>query len=137
MDGLVLKTETNGIRLYENLMALPRAWVQPKDTPPGQQVMPARIQYWRPNRVEVEATGPGVLWLAEIAYPGWRVSIDGEQAQLLDTELLRGVRLEPGIQRVEFIFVPTSLYLGLGLCLAAVLLVILSSRIRYIRSWQL
>ncbi len=39
MDGLVLKSEFDGIRLYENLQALPRAWVQPENLPLGQQAL--------------------------------------------------------------------------------------------------
>jgi hypothetical protein len=134
VKGLEIRANINGIRLYENMQALPRAWVQPVNTPPGQQATPARILDWRPDRISVEASGPGELWLAEIMYPGWRAFIDGEEAHLSDTELLRKVQLEPGMHRIDFVFVPTSLYMGLGLCLVGVLFIILPDRVALMRS---
>jgi uncharacterized membrane protein YfhO len=64
----------------------------------------------------VEAEGPGLLVLAELAYPGWRVQIDGKPGELyLVAGMLRGVQLGPGRHEVVFAFRPLSLYLGLGL----------------------
>jgi len=116
VDGLVLRSEFNGTRLYENLKVLPRAWVQPVESPPGAKAIPAKITNLQPNRISAQATGPGLFILSEISYPGWRAFVDGASAPVETVaSLLRGVRLEPGSHQVEFIFMPMSLYIGLAL----------------------
>jgi uncharacterized membrane protein YfhO len=53
--------------------------------------------------------------LSEIAYPGWRVRVDGQAAPMKPViGLLRGVELPPGAHRVVFRFVPLSVMLGLA-----------------------
>jgi hypothetical protein len=66
-----------------------------------------------------------VLLLAELAYPGWRVRVDGESAPLeLGASLLRGVALDAGVHQVVFDYRPLSLYLGLALGVVALLFVL-------------
>jgi uncharacterized membrane protein YfhO len=73
---------------------------------------------WTPNRIRITAEGPGRLVLSELAYPGWRVEIDGDPAALrTESELFRAVDLSPGVHEVQFTFRPASLLAGLGITL--------------------
>jgi hypothetical protein len=59
-------------------------------------------------------TDPGLLILSDTYYPGWKVTVDGQPAQLLRTNYaLRGVYLSTGKHQVVFRFAPHSLQLGL------------------------
>lgn len=121
-EGLALRARFGDTRLYENLHALPRAWVQPSGAPPGWEARPVEALEWAPNRLEVQAQGPGRLVLSEIDYPGWQAWVDGERRPIAALAgLLRAVDLEDGAQRVVFVFRPLSLYLGLALSLVGAL----------------
>ncbi len=94
-------------RLYRNTCVLAPAWVQPPDAPPGKDAIPlpeAAVQ-WTPNRITVQAEGPGLLVLSEVAYPGWQVRVDGLPAPLLTPAgVLRGVLLPAGRHEVVFVY---------------------------------
>ena len=128
-QGLELRGRFGETRLYENLQVLPRAWVQPSDTEIGTDAQPVDDIEWSPERIEIVADGPGLLVLSELNYPGWRVQIDGESAQIQEVgQLLRGVILKPGRQKVIFHFLPASLFWGASLCLLGIGLCILIYR---------
>lgn len=113
-EGLALRARFGDTRVYENLAARPRAWVEPALSQKDQSWTAVDSLQWSPNRIEIEARGPGLLVLAENAYPGWRVVVDGEPAALVAVEgVHRGVYLEPGRHRVVFTFFPLSLALGM------------------------
>jgi hypothetical protein len=121
VDGLLLETQFGSTRVYRNLLARPRAWLEPASASIQQ---PAIIE-WRPDRIEIQAQGPGLLVLSEIAYPGWKVEVDGT-ARSVETYdgLLRAVSLSSGEHRVVFTFRPASLNWGLaGFAIAALCLV--------------
>ena len=83
----------------------------------------ARIVSEGPNRVDVEARCDSVcvLRLADCAYPGWEVWVDGARERMLLCDyVFRGVRLTPGRHAVSFRYRPTSFRLGLFLSLLAV-----------------
>ena len=103
-------------RLYENNRALPRAWVQPVDGQMGENIRAVDSLTMTPDRIGVQARGPGLLVLSEVDYPGWEVLVDGRSAHKeVVAGLLRGVKLSPGEHQVEFVFRPLSVYLGLAL----------------------
>lgn len=123
--GLTLLDRFGRTRLYENQRALPRAWVQPPASNLGEDDSPVDDIIWSPNRIQIQARGPGLLVLSEIAYPGWSVWVDGRRQPLLTPGgILRGVELASGEHRVEFLFRPLSLYLGLSLSLLGSLLLV-------------
>ena len=102
-----------GVWLYRNTQARPRAWVE---TSSGWR--PTAGVQWTPNAVTVRASGPGKLVLSEIAYPGWRVSVDGHPVESeVAHEVLRAVPLPVGEHVVVWRFRPRDLYLGLVLAL--------------------
>ncbi len=143
----------DGVYLYENVWALPRAFVVGRVTsvdsleealawlddhdpareavveggparegPPG--VRAATLLRFTPNRVVVEAVGPGLLVLADPWSAGWRATVGGEPVPVYPTDAaLRGVYLPPGSHRVVFTYRPPGLFPGLALSLLALLLV--------------
>ncbi|HEY9088390.1 MAG TPA: hypothetical protein VIO36_09505 [Anaerolineaceae bacterium] len=124
VDGLVEVEKFDNVRVYRNVLVQPRAWVE------GGAVKNRIIQ---PNRITLQASGPGRLVLAEIAYPGWQATVDGQRARMETAGLLRAVTLEAGDHTVEFLFRPWRVYAGLGLSLAGIVCVILLSCWRKVR----
>jgi hypothetical protein len=75
----------------------------------------AEIVEYEPERVvvEAEADRAGELVLTDLHYPGWKVEVDGEPAELHRVNyLLRGTSLPPGRHRVEFSYAPASYRIG-------------------------
>jgi hypothetical protein len=123
VKGLQLEQQFVSTRLYRNLEALPRAWVQPGNSVLGESVQPVELLSWNPDRISLHVAGPGILVLSEVMYPGWQAQIDGKPAPIIvEGGLLRGLQLGVGEHEVVFSFHPTSLDLGAALCLAALLL---------------
>jgi len=81
---------------------------------------PATLERRSPERMQVRAQGPGLLVVGEHFDPGWRASIDGRAAPVLETDLAAlGVVLPPGPATVELRFVPRGLVPGLWAAIAA------------------
>jgi hypothetical protein len=122
VDGLAPLGERGGVHLYRNEQAFPRAFVAPdKDGWERENVREARVARWTPNRIRVEAQGPGLLVLSEVYDPDWRVQVDGRPAQLLRVAgILRGVRMEEGPHQVTFAYWPSGLTAALVLTVAGV-----------------
>jgi hypothetical protein len=73
--------------------------------------------------LEVEAAADGLLVLSEVAYPGWRVSVDGVRAPVVRANYtLRAVCVPAGTHRVTFSFLPGSLVAGAAISALAWLL---------------
>lgn len=120
-DGLQLVRRFGDTRLYQNRQALPRAWIQPESMLPGQQYRPVQRLEWRPGWVKIQTTGPGLVVLAEVAYPGWRAWVNGKPAEILPVAgALMGVVVAAGTQQIEFAFLPFSPVIGLLLALLGI-----------------
>ena len=78
----------------------------------------ASITRYTPDRVEVEATGPGELILTDLAYPGWEVTIDAEPVTADSAggetadRVLRSVRLPDGPHVVVWSYRPSGVRIG-------------------------
>jgi hypothetical protein len=126
--------QENGTYIYENLGALPRAFiVQDAEVQQysvlntkearmnvGRQASTngVKIVTYAPNQISlaVEMEEPGILILSENYYPGWIAYVNGiEQPMFEAYGLLRGLRLEKGQHRIEFVFEPRSLALGISI----------------------
>jgi len=119
--GLSHETTTEGILIYRNEVARPRAWVE-SGTSAGTSVSPVASIERTPNWVEVRASGPGTLVLSDPMYPGWRASLDGADVPIEPySGVLRAVSVPAGEHTVRFHFVPLSLVIGLAIALAAAL----------------
>jgi hypothetical protein len=126
-DRLNLLAQYGESRLYENLEWMPRSWVQTSGPDLRESSRNVNSIHWNPDRIELTASGPGLLVLSEIIYPGWRVLVDSKEAQVETVAgLLRGIRLEQGNHEVIFLFRPVSLYAGIMIGVFALLLVVLS-----------
>ena len=105
---------------------------------PGTRVAGSRVEIVgrRPGwlLLEAEAAADGLLVLSEVYYPGWRALVDGRQVPVYRANYtLQAVPLTAGRHRVELLFDPGSVKVGLaisGLTLAASLAILLWSRRR-------
>ena len=115
VPGLIQVARFGETRIYENDHVYPRAWVQGKDG-----IHPAKVMSRQPNQIELEANGPGMVVVSEIAYPGWEVTVDGKAAEIerIDT-LFRGVVISEESHEIVFRFRPLIVYAGCGVGLAA------------------
>jgi hypothetical protein len=78
--------------------------------------------------VAAEAGCRGLLVLSEISYPGWRVRVDGRDANLVTANVAQqGVLLDKGWHTVEFLYQPHSVYLGAALTILGTLLALSAS----------
>jgi hypothetical protein len=101
-------------RVYENWLIRPRAWVEQITSESRNDITPVSIYMMKPDQIILEAEGPGRLVLSEINYPGWRVWIDGQPAEVLTShDILRSVDILAGSHKIEFVFHPLSVYCGL------------------------
>ena len=133
IEGLEPATHLGESYVYRNERVLPRAFVVPGEPASVQgqvalelpvEMQPARIMTFSPNRITVEADleQAGLLILGEVWYPGWRALDNGQELPILRVEgTLRGVMLEPGLHRVEFLYRPRAISIGLAFSAAAML----------------
>jgi hypothetical protein len=109
------------------------AIVSDGDTPapgpgPCRNAGDAAIERYEPERVvaRTRADTASVLVLSDAWFPGWSVTVDGEDAALLRVDhALRGVALPAGDHTVEFRFQPRALVAG-GLVTAVSLLMLVA-----------
>ena len=74
----------------------------------------AQIVSYGAERVVIRATGPGTLVLTDANYPGWRATIDGNEADVLTVDgFFKAVGLPAGEHTVIFTFAPGTVTLGL------------------------
>ena len=82
---------------------------------PGETVS---VHYPSPQRVEIEARleKPGLVILADVFYPGWKLQIDGREATLVRVNaMMRGAAVEAGFHRLVQTYEPASFRAGLAI----------------------
>ncbi len=80
-----------------------------------------------PNSFQVTATSKGgcLLFLSNKFFPGWKVAVDGAEAQLLNiNRLFMGSFVPGGEREVRFYFSPPIFWYGLTISVSALLLLI-------------
>ena len=103
--------------------------------PPGPTEM-VKVSYPSPDRAELEATleSPGLVVLADVDYPGWKLTIDGKRAPIyVLNRLMRGAAVTAGNHRLIFAYEPRSFLIGrvasvIGLVVFAVLAIACARR---------
>ncbi len=102
---------------------------RPLSTPiPGGAESPGEASYLggrltNSAEVDVTATRPALVVLADAYYPGWRAYIDSVPAEIVPVyTVFRGVRVDAGKHRVEFRYEPASFRLGLLVSIAALMM---------------
>lgn len=92
---------------------------------PSAAAAPAEFQRITPEHTRVIVNAPAAGWLVvseNYYYPGWRAVVDGAPAPLARANIaLSAVPLRAGAQRVEFIFEPWSVKIGIGITLLTLL----------------
>lgn len=88
----------------------------PERSEPATDASTATLVEYRPNcvTVEVEASAPGFLVLADVWFPGWVAAVDGQPTPIYRANyLFRAVDVPAGKHRVSFSFEPASYRIGL------------------------
>jgi hypothetical protein len=84
------------------------------------------IVSYRPERVVLDVVAESDCYLVfqDVWYPGWKAYVDGAGTEIIPTDIgMRAIELASGTHRVEMVYAPGSLKLGLVLTgLGAVLL---------------
>jgi hypothetical protein len=81
------------------------------------------------NRVLIQAQlkKPGMLVLTDSFYPGWKVSVNGTDGQIVRANyFFRGVALPAGNHAVEFKYEPFTFQLGMAISFTTALAVIIT-----------
>jgi hypothetical protein len=153
MEGL-RRAERSG-PMQEILYADDPIWHDPKQTPldprrlawidrdevlklgrylPGTSPRPTegvKVTYPNPQRAELDVTldQPGIVVLADVYYPGWKLTIDGHPAPIIPVNrLMRGAAVDAGPHHLVYTYDPFSFRLGCIITLAgAVTWVVLAS----------
>ncbi len=80
------------------------------NAPPG-EVRPLQVSA---DRLKYQASGPGLLVLAEVYAPEWTATLDGKPAAIFPTDVaLRGVYVPWGVHTIELTYQPKRVYTGL------------------------
>jgi uncharacterized membrane protein YfhO len=87
------------------------------------------------NQVTVTYTAPrkGELWLRDLSYPGWQVTLDGQILQQVPDELFRRIEAPGGTHTVEWTFRPASLKWGSVISVVSLLVIVSGSWLAYRR----
>ncbi|MDE3077487.1 MAG: YfhO family protein, partial [Chloroflexota bacterium] len=89
----------------------------------------ADVVGYSPGLVELGTSSdrPAYLFTSEVAYPGWRASIDGRPAPILVADgLFRALDVPPGLHHVAFQYVPVPFFAGAAISAATLLIMILA-----------
>ncbi len=82
-----------------------------------------------PQHVLVAATldKPGIVVLADVFYPGWKLEIDGKPAEILRTNrMMRGAFVQAGKHTLTYYYDPDSFRFGKWLSLAGLGILVVS-----------
>lgn len=120
--GTLAAVRQGASRALEVAVVAADARIDPLEVPPAGSTEQVRIVEDEPETVVVEASvaAPALLVLTDTYYPGWRVTVDGQEREILRADhAFRGVRLAAGRHRVVFEYAPNSLALGAAISLLA------------------
>jgi hypothetical protein len=119
--GLPVVYRDRGTVITRDPEALPLARVI---TAAGSAPQAAVITRRDPDRVEIRTRGAaGLLVLADAAYPGWYVSVDGRAAHARTADsLFRAVEVRAGVHDVVWTFRPLTLRVGLWISVLTLVL---------------
>jgi hypothetical protein len=90
----------------------------PLEATPAPATSQVRLRSVRPGAIELETdtSGPGLLVLSDIAYPGWEATVAGARVPIHPCDyVLMAVVVPSGTNRVQFRFRPASFRWGVAL----------------------
>lgn len=82
-----------------------------------------KIVDYQPEKIVVDVISDRdcLLLFQDVWYPGWKAIVDGSEKPILKTDIgIRAIDLDKGRHRIEMIYKPKSLRLGLGLTLLGI-----------------
>lgn len=88
----------------------------------------AEILSYKANEVIIETNikNSAILMLTDTYYPGWKVSINNAESKILLADgIFKAVSVPRGTSIVKFNFEPRSFYIGLGISLFSLILIII------------
>ncbi|MGD0043540.1 MAG: hypothetical protein ABSE84_24560, partial [Isosphaeraceae bacterium] len=88
---------------------------------PPRSTETVKVSYPSPQRVELEANleSAGIVVLADIHFPGWKLTIDGQPAPIHKVNrLMRGAAVPAGVHRLVYSYEPRSFQVGGTITLA-------------------
>ena len=91
---------------------------------PPRSTETVKVSYPSPQRVELEANleSAGIVVLADIHYPGWKLTIDGQPAPIYKVNrLMRGAAVPAGVHRLVYSYEPRSFQVGGTITLAGLI----------------
>lgn len=91
-------------------------------TPGSVEILDSAPGYWL---IRTASESEAILVLAETAYPGWRVEVDGQTAEVLTAyTTLKAVCVPPGAHEIVWTYLPTVYQVGGMVTIATLLLVV-------------
>jgi hypothetical protein len=129
-ENAQLLQDFEGIGLWRLPDALPFAFsaqpqvLQPPQTLHAASATPIDVSLDGPNRVVAKGVPahPGDRLVVLVShYPGWRLYVDGQPADLVATNGYLGAEMLPGEHTYAFVFQPVQFYAGLAISLLALL----------------
>jgi hypothetical protein len=133
-EGGELINSSEGIQVWRMSAALPFAFTAPTELInsgvklTNDIVEEAQARYVGTNRVvatvNADEAQAKTLTVLVSNYPGWRVQIDGQPAQLTPVNEYLGVQVLPGEHTYTFEFAPLQYYIGAVISLITLILVI-------------
>jgi len=116
----------------------PRASVYVAEPPPfpltpRNAYTPLEFETRAPERLvlTIETQIDQLLVLSEVYYPGWRAFVDGIETPILRANIaLRAVPVRAGAQRVEMVYDPWSVKIGLGITLGTLIALVLGGIVK-------
>src|SRR5262249_20470853 len=130
VDALLASEAQDGTRGYA---VVERADAAPVGQLAGGQPSPSvagRLVSYGLNQLvgEIDAPADGLVVVNEAVFPGWRVSVDGLEAEPLRVNvLLRGVLVGPGHHAIVWRYVPTRSLILYGIWAAAVAFIVVAA----------
>jgi hypothetical protein len=107
---LDLINRIQGLFIYQNPDFRTRAWVLQSVDSADSKYVPITNADVKANSIKLTAQGPGTVVVSDTFYPGWSVTVDGNQATLLRIDgSLRGVEIKGGTHTIQFRYQPRSL----------------------------
>ena len=91
-------------------------------TPGSAEILDSAPGYWL---IRTASESEAILVLAETAYPGWRVKVDGQTAEAITAyTTLKAVCVPPGTHEIVWTYAPTVYQVGGLVTIATLLLVV-------------
>ncbi len=126
--GIQKVYQLEGRTIYENPYAKPRVWMQQDRTSIEDQYEKVEIISYQSGRIHIRAAGKGTVVFSEIAYPGWKATVNGSLSNVLriDNIFLAVETKDLGINEIVLEFDPWINSIGILVGLFAWIVIFVS-----------